>query len=62
MNQAQFLAYIFFLFRSYDPIRKLSRLQKQPGTSIRRCESCMGSDGRTFCHKGKTECSGVKTP
>jgi subfamily B ATP-binding cassette protein MsbA len=27
MNQAQFLAYIFFLFRSYDPIRKLSRLQ-----------------------------------
>ncbi|HET6861925.1 MAG TPA: ATP-binding cassette domain-containing protein, partial [Pyrinomonadaceae bacterium] len=27
MNTAQFLTYIFFLFRSYDPVRKLSRLQ-----------------------------------
>lgn len=26
MNTAQFLTFIFFLFRSYDPIRKLSRL------------------------------------
>ncbi|HEX4900471.1 MAG TPA: ABC transporter transmembrane domain-containing protein, partial [Pyrinomonadaceae bacterium] len=27
MNAAQFLAFLFFLFRSYDPMRKLSRLQ-----------------------------------
>src|ERR1041385_7109012 len=27
MNQAQFLTFLFFLFRSYDPMRKLSRLQ-----------------------------------
>ncbi|HEV8369449.1 MAG TPA: ABC transporter transmembrane domain-containing protein [Pyrinomonadaceae bacterium] len=27
MNTAQFLTFIFFLFRSYDPMRKLSRLQ-----------------------------------
>jgi len=27
MNSAQFLTFLFFLFRSYDPVRKLSRLQ-----------------------------------
>jgi subfamily B ATP-binding cassette protein MsbA len=27
MNASQFLAFLFFLFRSYDPVRKLSRLQ-----------------------------------
>lgn len=27
MNQAQFLTFLFFLVRSYDPMRKLSRLQ-----------------------------------
>jgi len=27
MNQAQFITFIFFLFRCYDPMRKLSRLQ-----------------------------------
>lgn len=27
INSAQFLTFIFFLFRSYDPMRKLSRLQ-----------------------------------
>jgi subfamily B ATP-binding cassette protein MsbA len=27
MNSAQFLTFLFFLFRSYDPMRKLSRLQ-----------------------------------
>ena len=27
MNTAQFLNFLFFLFRAYDPIRKLSRLQ-----------------------------------
>src|SRR6266404_8607381 len=27
MNIAQFLTFLFFLFRSYDPMRKLSRLQ-----------------------------------
>jgi subfamily B ATP-binding cassette protein MsbA len=27
MNAAQFLTFLFFLFRSYDPVRKLSRLQ-----------------------------------
>lgn len=27
MNAAQFLAFLLFLFRSYDPMRKLSRLQ-----------------------------------
>ena len=27
MNAAQFVTFIFFLFRSYDPMRKLSRLQ-----------------------------------
>ncbi len=27
MNGAQFLTFLFFLFRSYDPMRKLSRLQ-----------------------------------
>ena len=27
MDAAQFLAFLFFLFRSYDPMRKLSRLQ-----------------------------------
>jgi subfamily B ATP-binding cassette protein MsbA len=26
MNEAQFLTFLFFLFRSYDPMRKLSRL------------------------------------
>jgi len=27
MNTAQFITFLFFLFRSYDPMRKLSRLQ-----------------------------------
>jgi subfamily B ATP-binding cassette protein MsbA len=27
MNAAQFITFLFFLFRSYDPMRKLSRLQ-----------------------------------
>ena len=27
MNVAQFVTFLFFLFRSYDPMRKLSRLQ-----------------------------------
>jgi len=27
MNEAQFITFLFFLFRSYDPMRKLSRLQ-----------------------------------
>lgn len=27
MNEARFLTFLFFLFRSYDPMRKLSRLQ-----------------------------------
>ena len=27
LNAAQFVAFLFFLFRSYDPMRKLSRLQ-----------------------------------
>jgi subfamily B ATP-binding cassette protein MsbA len=27
MNKAQFITFLFFLFRSYDPMRKLSRLQ-----------------------------------
>jgi ABC-type multidrug transport system fused ATPase/permease subunit len=27
MNTAQFVTFLFFLFRSYDPMRKLSRLQ-----------------------------------
>jgi ATP-binding cassette, subfamily B, bacterial MsbA len=27
MNRAQFVTFLFFLFRSYDPMRKLSRLQ-----------------------------------
>lgn len=27
MNSAQFVTFLFFLFRSYDPVRKLSRLQ-----------------------------------
>src|SRR4029078_4517029 len=27
MNAAQFVTFLFFLFRSYDPMRKLSRLQ-----------------------------------
>ena len=27
MNAPQFLTFLFFLFRSYDPMRKLSRLQ-----------------------------------
>jgi subfamily B ATP-binding cassette protein MsbA len=27
MNEAHFLTFLFFLFRSYDPMRKLSRLQ-----------------------------------
>src|SRR5690242_14074369 len=27
MDTSQFVAFLFFLFRSYDPMRKLSRLQ-----------------------------------
>lgn len=34
MNQAQFLTFMFFLARSYDPIRKLSRLQNSMSTAL----------------------------
>jgi subfamily B ATP-binding cassette protein MsbA len=34
MNQAQFLTFMFFLARSYDPMRKLSRLQNSMATAL----------------------------
>ena len=34
MNQAQFWTFMFFLARSYDPIRKLSRLQNSLSTAL----------------------------
>src|SRR5438445_3259947 len=34
MNAAQFLTFLFFLFRSYDPMRKLSRLQNSMSTAL----------------------------
>ena len=34
MNQAQFLTFLFFLFRSYDPMRKLSRLQNSMSQAL----------------------------
>ncbi len=34
MNAAQFLTFMFFLARSYDPIRKLSRLQNSMSTAL----------------------------
>jgi subfamily B ATP-binding cassette protein MsbA len=34
MNIAQFLTFIFFLARSYDPMRKLSRLQNSMATAL----------------------------
>ena len=34
MNQAQFIAYLYFLFRSYDPMRKLSRLQNSMSQAL----------------------------
>jgi len=34
MNKAQFLAFLFFLFRSYDPMRKLSRLQNSMSQAL----------------------------
>lgn len=34
MNQAQFLTFMFFLARSYDPMRKLSRLQNSMSTAL----------------------------
>src|SRR5262249_52457999 len=34
MNTAQFLTFIFFLFRSYDPMRKLSRLQNSMSQAL----------------------------
>src|SRR5215831_3836756 len=34
MNVAQFLTFIVFLFRSYDPMRKLSRLQNSMSTAL----------------------------
>ena len=46
MNAAQFLTFLFFLFRSYDPMRKLSRLSEQHGAGSGRCTPRLGSDGR----------------
>ena len=34
MDTAQFLTFIFFLFRSYDPMRKLSRLQNSMSQAL----------------------------
>jgi len=34
MNRAQFLTFLFFLFRSYDPMRKLSRLQNSMSQAL----------------------------
>ena len=34
MDEAQFLAFLFFLFRSYDPMRKLSRLQNSMSQAL----------------------------
>jgi subfamily B ATP-binding cassette protein MsbA len=34
MDAAQFLAFLFFLFRSYDPMRKLSRLQNSMSQAL----------------------------
>ncbi|PWT95184.1 MAG: hypothetical protein C5B55_01655 [Blastocatellia bacterium] len=34
MNAAQFVTFLFFLFRSYDPMRKLSRLQNSMEQAI----------------------------
>ena len=34
MNQAQFLTFLFFLARSYDPMRKLSRLQNSMAQAL----------------------------
>src|ERR1043165_2912880 len=34
MDKAQFLAFLFFLFRSYDPMRKLSRLQNSMSQAL----------------------------
>ncbi|HEV2905648.1 MAG TPA: ABC transporter ATP-binding protein, partial [Pyrinomonadaceae bacterium] len=34
MNYAQFITFLFFLFRSYDPMRKLSRLQNAMSTAL----------------------------
>jgi len=34
MNAAQFLTFLFFLFRSYDPMRKLSRLHNSMGQAL----------------------------
>jgi subfamily B ATP-binding cassette protein MsbA len=34
MNYAQFLTFMFFLARSYDPMRKLSRLQNSMSTAL----------------------------
>lgn len=34
MNAAQFLTFLFFLFRSYDPMRKLSRLQNSMAQAL----------------------------
>ena len=34
MNAAQFLTFLFFLFRSYDPMRKLSRLQNSMSQAL----------------------------
>jgi ATP-binding cassette, subfamily B, bacterial MsbA len=34
MNEAQFLTFLFFLFRSYDPMRKLSRLQNSMSQAL----------------------------
>lgn len=34
MDQAQFLTFLFFLFRSYDPMRKLSRLQNSMSQAL----------------------------
>ena len=34
MNNAQFLTFMFFLARSYDPMRKLSRLQNSMSQAL----------------------------
>ncbi len=34
MNAAQFITFLFFLFRSYDPMRKLSRLQNSMSQAL----------------------------
>ncbi len=54
MNTAQFVTFLFFLFRSYDPMRKLSRLQNSMEQALAAAHHVWEVMDEARSHQGKT--------